>query len=130
VSFALSLLAAKGYRPLYLSARAEWLTERSRAFLRNEGFPRGILRTTQSALGLIGSAAMTYKTDELSVLAAKGLRPAFAFGNTDTDAQAYHSDDISDCIFYRYSDAMFDGRRIEGYSETLAEFGKLSPACP
>ena len=33
-------LAAKGYRPLYLSARPEWLTERTHAFLAFHGFPK------------------------------------------------------------------------------------------
>jgi phosphatidate phosphatase PAH1 len=128
---ALGLLAEKGYRPLYLTARAESLTQRSRDFLRVEGFPPGILRTTQNTLfGDSGAAAGMYKSAQLAGFAMKGLHPAYGFGNTDTDAQAYHDDSIANPIFYRFSDTAFNGRRIEAYSDLLMEFGSLPSACP
>jgi len=55
---------------------------------------------------------------------------AFGFGNSDTEAQAYHSDSVSRPIFFRYTDTAFNGRRIDAYSELLGDFGKLSAACP
>jgi hypothetical protein len=127
---ALTTLASKGYRPFYLTARAAWRTQRTRDFLRVEGFPAGIIRTTESALGLSGADATTYKTNELSALATKGLHPAFGFGNSDVEAQAYHSDTIQNTIFVRYTDSAFNARRIEAYSELLSELDGLVPACP
>jgi hypothetical protein len=127
---ALNRLAAKGYRPFYLTARAEWLTERTRAFLAKEGFPPGLVRTSLSALGLTGTAAADYKSAELAALAANGIHPAFAFGNTDTDAQAYQNAAVPKRFFYQFTDMAFGGRRIESYSELLGEFDSVQPACP
>ncbi|HET6279365.1 MAG TPA: hypothetical protein VFH73_00305, partial [Polyangia bacterium] len=45
---ALKALVAKGYRPLYLTARAEGLTERTHRFLSERGFPAGIVNTTSA----------------------------------------------------------------------------------
>jgi hypothetical protein len=127
---ALGILAAKGYRPFYLTARAEWLTQRSRDFLRVEGFPPGILRVTSTALGVSGAAAAMYKTVELATLAKSDLRPAIGFGNTDTDAQAYNDSSVAQRIFYQFTDTAHNGRRIEAYTELLGEFGNLPTVCP
>jgi len=40
---ALQILATKGLRPFYLTARPEWLTERTREFLNARGFPPGVV---------------------------------------------------------------------------------------
>src|SRR4029078_6555338 len=40
---ALSTLASKGYRPIYLTARPEGLVQRTRDFLSLRGFPPGIV---------------------------------------------------------------------------------------
>ena len=48
---ALRALAAKGYRPIYLTARPEWLVQRTRDFLEARGFPPGLVHTSTSALG-------------------------------------------------------------------------------
>jgi hypothetical protein len=127
---ALGLLASKGYRPFYLTARAEWRTERSRAFLTKEGFPPGILRISLDGLGLSGAAAANFKSAELAALAANGQKPTFGFGNTDTDAQAYENAAIPNRFFFKFTDTVFNGRRIEAYTELLGEFGNLPTACP
>ncbi|HET6279394.1 MAG TPA: hypothetical protein VFH73_00450, partial [Polyangia bacterium] len=82
---------------------------------------------------VMGAAAATYKTAALAALAGKGLVPSFSFGNTDTDAQAYESAVVTPLdhrIFFRFTDAMFKGRRIEAYTELLPEFSKLPAVCP
>jgi phosphatidate phosphatase PAH1 len=127
---ALGILAEKGYRPLYLTARSDSLTQRTRDFLRAEGFPPGIVRTTTSVFGESGTAAGMYKSGELAGFAMKGLEPTYAFGNTDSDAQAYHDDAIANPIFFKFTDSTFNGRRIEAYSDVLMEFENLPPACP
>lgn len=131
-SQALTLLASKGVRPFYLTARPEWLTGRTREFLDTNGFPPGIVHTTLSAIGAQGSSAVTYKSGELATLAARGLHPSWAFGNTATDAEAYNDANMqpmSQRVFFQFDDA-FGGRRIEAWAELLGEIGALPPQCP
>jgi hypothetical protein len=129
----LTLLAAKGYRPFYLTARPDWLVARTREFLSTEGFPPGILHTTVGAFaGATGAPAAMYKTAELATLAARGLTPAFLIGNTDTDAEAYASTPAppQNRLFYRFTDADHMGRRFESYTALLPELTPLPPRCP
>jgi phosphatidate phosphatase PAH1 len=87
---ALRALAAKGYRPMYLTARPEWLVQRTRDFLDKHGFPPGIVHTSTSLTGAgFGASAATFKSAELAMLAQKGLVPAYAFGNMPSDSDAY-----------------------------------------
>jgi hypothetical protein len=130
---ALTLLANRGYRAMYVTARPEQLVQRTRDFVAAKGFPPGIVHTTMSLTGANGSAAITYKTNELAMLAGKGLKPAWDFGNTETDAAAYENGGIqpkSHRIFFQFTDAAHGGRRIEAYSELLGEFGALPNVCP
>ena len=130
----LDLLVAKGYRPMYLTARPEWLVGRTREFLEAEGFPAGVLHTTLGALiGASGEPAARYKTAELAALAARGHKPTFVFGNTETDAQAYDSAGVEPRqhrLYFRFTDDQHMGRRFEAYTDLLAEFRSLPPACP
>jgi phosphatidate phosphatase PAH1 len=128
----LTLLAGMGYRPWYLTARPEWLVERTREFLAERGFPPGILHTTLSATGASGADAAAFKTEELELQAQKGLTPVYAFGNTDSDAQAYAAGGVApdgQRIFYQFSDDAFGGRRIEAYAELQNEFEAAEPVC-
>jgi phosphatidate phosphatase PAH1 len=129
---ALKALAAKGYRPFYLTARPEWLVKTTQDWIVAKGFPPGIVHTTLVGGGATGAAATTYKTDELALLAAKQLKAVFAIGNTDTDADAYDNaaiQPLSNRIFFQYTDAAHNGRRIEAYGPLVAEFGALASAC-
>jgi phosphatidate phosphatase PAH1 len=127
---ALSTLAAKGVRPFYLTARPEWLTQRTRDFLTLHGFPAGIVHTTLSGVGALGGQAVGYKTGELDWLASKGMSPMVAFGNTASDGEAYDNaavQPLANRIFFQFDDS-FGGRRIESYAELLGELGAL-PSC-
>lgn len=129
---ALSKLAARGYRPLYLTARPEWLVQASRDWLLQQGFPAGILHTTTGGTGALGNAATTFKSDELDALLAKGLVESYLIGNTATDADAYDHAGVmplANRIFFQFTDSAHGGRRIEAYSELLAEFGALPLVC-
>ena len=129
----LSLLAARGYRPFYLSARPEWLVGRSREFLATRGFPGGVLHTTLGGTGALGAAATEFKMRELQRLAQRGLRPAFAFGNTDSDADAYAKAAVTPAdkrLFVRFTDEAHGGRRVDSFNELLPELQALNPACP
>lgn len=135
---ALSALAARGYRPMYLTARPEWLVERTREFVRDRGFPPGIIHTTTSgALPANGTAAIDFKSGELAALKGKGLTPSFVFGNTDTDASAYDKSQVqpvSHRLFFQFGEPdgglVFGGRRFESYRTLLSDFLQLAPVCP
>jgi hypothetical protein len=127
---ALGLLARRGYLPVYLTARPEWLTERTREFLRERGFPPGVIHTTTSLTGALGGAAAAFKESELAALAGQGFVPRWAFGNKPSDGDAYAKAGIaplSNRVFYRMND-VHGGRRIEDYAELLAELA-ATPSC-
>jgi hypothetical protein len=126
---ALNALASKQYRPLYLTARPEFLVGRTREFIATHGFPTGIVRTTL-ALGATGGAATSYKLDGINALTQKGWVVAYAFGNTASDADAYFMANIGPNdhrIFFQYTDSAHASRRIEAYTELLGEFAALGP---
>lgn len=127
-----NIFAKKGYNIFYMTARPEWLGARTRAFFTQYGFPRGIVHTTLTKSGALGSEAATYKTNELKMIADRGLVPTYAFGNTASDADAYFNAGImpdDHRVFIQFDDAVHKGRRIEQYTELLGEAGALAPVC-
>jgi hypothetical protein len=125
-------LVSKGYHPMYVTARPEWLVERTRELVATYGFPPGVIHTTLGLTGATGASASDYKMTELAQLAGKGMLPAWAFGNTGTDAAAYESagvQPLSHRVFYQFDDSAFGGRRIEAYSELLADIEALPSLC-
>ncbi|HYX33052.1 MAG TPA: HAD family acid phosphatase [Oligoflexus sp.] len=128
---ALKGLVSKGYRPVYLTARPELSVQRTRDFVEERAFPDGRIETSlASLLGLTGSKAAAYKSDALNRLVDKGFEIAYAFGNTDTDAQAYENAGIptESRYFFKYNDKKFGGQRIESYRE-LNNFASLDGVC-
>lgn len=124
-------LVDKGYRAFYLTARPEFLGERTREFIETRGLPPGLYHTTLSLTGATGASAVTYKSDELDRLAARQLVPQWTFGNTSSDADAYEHGGVQPLvqrIFYRYDDA-HGGRRIDDYADLLPELQDLEPVC-
>ncbi len=128
---ALSGLAKRGYRPYYLSARAENLVSRTREFLTERRFPAGAIETSQAGLiGLNGDKAVQFKLEALQRLQARGFELVYAFGNTKTDAEAYAEAGIPDSqrFFYRFDDEDFGGERIESYLQ-LGKFETAPDLC-
>jgi hypothetical protein len=129
---ALSLLASKGYRPGYITARPEWLDRRTREFLAVHGFPRGIVHTTLVYEGANGDAAALYKSGEFKALREKGLVPAWVFGNKESDALAFDNamiEPLDHRVFFQFDDVEYGGRRIDSYEELLDEFDLLPDLC-
>jgi len=128
---ALTLLASKGMRPFYLTARPEWLDPRTREFLVADGYPPGVMHTTLDFLGATGAAAATFKTAELAVAVSKGAVIQWAFGNADTDAEAYDNADVQplDHRVFVGLDDTYGGRRIDDWSVLLSELNALPPVC-
>ncbi len=128
---ALSALASKGYRVVYLTARPEWLTGRTREFLVTAGFPTGIVHTTSGVTGAVGAAAASYKSGELSMLLGHGHAIAWGFGNKASDTDAYDAAKINPVdhrVFLQVDDA-HGGRRIESYTQLLPTLTALPAIC-
>ena len=104
---------------------------RTREFVSVKGFPLGIVHTTL-ALGALGANATTFKKGELNVAQNRGFVIDYAFGNTDSDAEAFFLSNVepgNNRIMYQFSDTKYGCRRIDAYSELLPEFQALSPVC-
>lgn len=128
---ALWALFDKGYHPFYLTARPEWLGDRTRAFIEQRGFPPGLYHTTLSFDGALGSAATDFKSGELDALADRMLDPVWVFGNTSSDGDAYEHANVQPLdhrIFFQYDDT-HGGRRIDDYNQLLGEFMALDAVC-
>ncbi|NJK32401.1 MAG: phosphatidylinositol transfer protein [Deltaproteobacteria bacterium] len=128
---ALGILQDKGFHAMYLTARPEWLVARTREFVEVRGYPPGIIHTSLFFDGATGDKAEAYKSGELAMLAGKGLVPIYVFGNTDSDAAAYHAANIlplENRVFFQFTDPQ-GGRRIESYGELIAEFEALADPC-
>lgn len=128
---ALWALRDKGYHPFYLTARPEWLGERTREFIEQRGFPPGLYHTTLSFDGALGSAATDFKSAELDALAERMLEPVWVFGNTESDGDSYEHVNVEPLdhrIFFKYDD-VHGGRRIDDYNQVLGEFLGLDPVC-
>lgn len=154
VSTTFQKLAALGYRPLYLTARPEPLAPHTRDFLRADkrgdargDLPNGVVHTTLGLTGAINSAAEAFKKNELDMLAKKGFRPTFGFGNRKSDVATYtaygvpygylfensdtalrHCSQIADLPLAtsRLDKGMF---RIQSYATAGTLVGKTSPVC-
>ncbi|MFO0673120.1 MAG: hypothetical protein U0235_26475 [Polyangiaceae bacterium] len=127
----LQALAAKGYRPFYLTARADLDIGRTREFIRARGLPDGIVHTTQLLVGLFGLPAAVFKEGELDLQKNRGLVATFAFGNQKSDAEAYDYARVerSRRFFYGFDDAQYGGRRIDSYTDILTEIKAVPSTC-
>lgn len=127
----ISALLKKGYRPIYLTARPEWLTDRTKQFLAAKGFPPGIVHTTTGLTGALNDAAAQFKSAELALIGKKGLAIHWAFGNKESDTDAYDAANVqpkSQRVFLQVDDA-HGGRRIEKYADLLGDAQNATLAC-
>lgn len=115
---ALGKLARAGLLPIYVTARPEWLTTRTRELLDANGFPPGVVVTTSTTVGALGDAANRYKSATLARLKTHGFVPAWAFGNQPSDADAYEAAGVpvAHRVFFQLDDP-HGGRRIERYGD-------------
>ncbi len=91
-------VSGAGFGVIYMTARDDALDVRTRAFLRNQGFPDGAifyndlgLRTAEERAMLSSSNHGKYKTRKLRELYAAGIPIVAGVGNTPTDAEAYRA---------------------------------------
>lgn len=128
---ALRAIVNRGYRPFYLTARPEFLVGRTREFLDVYGFPPGIVHTTTTLTGATGSAAVGYKSGELSDIYQKGFTALFGIGNTASDAEAFAGAGIADGqrLTYKFTDASFGCTRFDDYAALIPTFSGLELGC-
>lgn len=127
----LQTLAQKGYRPYYLTARADLDIGRTRDFIRQNGFPDGVIETTSLVVGEFGAAAAKFKEASLDRQKARGLVASFAFGNQKSDAEAFDHGGIprEHRFFFAFDDQQFGGRRVDSYVDLASELHALPSTC-
>lgn len=82
-------LAARGYQPVYLTARGDLFTSDTRAWLAAKGMPRGPLRLAPHLITLPGGDTVELKAGILNALNATGLDVEVGIGNRGSDVSAY-----------------------------------------
>lgn len=123
----------RGYHVFYLTARPEWLMQKTREWLADQGFPPGTIHTSNSKAGATGDAAVQFKSLELSILKSNtGLIPAFAFGNKDSDVKAFGSQGINpkQSFYFALEGDASGGVIHKDYASLLKVAEQAPPACP
>lgn len=88
----------RGYQLVYVTARGQQYTEKTRTWLADRGFPRGPLILSPSFLTLPGGDTIAYKEQALDSLASFDV--AAGVGNRASDVTAYaHAGLAGDSIF-------------------------------
>ena len=124
--------AERGYEIFYLTARPEWMAPLSREWLPLRGFPPGVLHTTLSKAGALGSAAVEYKSDELAWLHTHtGIVPSYGFGNKDSDVSAYVGGGIdpSGCYYFELDGDAQGGTIHDDYTQLVSMAEQAPLAC-
>lgn len=121
---------SRGYRMYYVSARPHWLATRTHEWLAERGYPPGLVRVTQTQTGIFGSAAVDFKSAVLADLADRvDIVPEYAFGNKDTDAQAFEGAGVPNRLLYQTDGELYGGRRFDDYAELSDEVAALPLVC-
>jgi phosphatidate phosphatase PAH1 len=124
--------AIRGYKVFYLTARPEWMTPLTREWLPLRGFPPGVLHTTLSKIGAVGSSATDAKTKELAWLhATTTIVPSYAFGNKTSDVAAYGGAGIepTGCYYYELDGDAKGGTIHADYTALVAVAEQAPLAC-
>lgn len=84
--------ADRNYNIIYLTAQPYWLSEKSQTWLREKGFPVGILHTYEGA-GILTAEKdiVDYKSKYLQSVIPKGVQIGYAYGNNAGDFKSYRA---------------------------------------
>ncbi len=127
---ALRTLAERGYAIFYLTARPDWLRARTHEWLRERGFPEGVVHTTLTFTGAFNGPAQEFKSAELAAVKTIFNRaPDYAFGNRASDVAAYASVSVAAgrAFFYRFDGDVGTGVHHDDY-RTLVSGLSMAPA--
>ncbi|MDD5222349.1 MAG: hypothetical protein PHE84_00030 [bacterium] len=125
----LNLYAGKGYQIFYLTARPYYQRFLTRMWLDQMGAPFGYVETADSFV--VGEATRAYKRGFLEQVKNElGYQVAVAYGNADTDQEAYEDAAIpEDRVFIIGPDAGLYGTPIQGdYAQHITSFVQDFPA--
>jgi phosphatidate phosphatase PAH1 len=86
---AFAAAVARGYQPVYLTARGQQYTSETRQWLADEGFPRGPLRLAASFVTLPGGDTVDFKVQAMQGITDAGFAIEAGVGNRDSDVTAY-----------------------------------------
>lgn len=121
----------RGYAIHYLTARPAWMTQASRLWLREKGFPEGVVRT--SAAELSPEAGIEFKRDDLKQMREQlELVPCFAFGHKASDVSLFGEAGIQVSRSY-YFDLVGDaagGKTHKDYKSLLTLAQQAPLRCP
>lgn len=115
----------RGYHPVFITARSYWYAKDSRRWLRDTlNLPDFTLRTTlANEQGLFETAQ--YKTEVMNEMQAAGLEFFRAYGNADTDAEAFINANVPLSDIYIIGDnAGINGTQpitTEGYEQHISD---------
>lgn len=118
----LGILASRGYHIAYVTARPDWLVGSTRDWLAEEGFPPGVVHTSDSSLGLFGAPATEYKVEDIRSMATHiGAVPSYGFGNKASDVSTYQQVGIApaNTAYIQLDGDLGGGIGIESYSELV-----------
>ncbi len=126
---------ARGYVPVYLTARGNRFTGATRQWLADNGMPRGLMRLSLGIAELPGEDTIRYKTGVMKDLQDAGLTVSVGIGNRASDIEAYETVGVaSDKIFIKLPEYLPDvqqpiaDRRATGvndYAELVSVFKAL-----
>lgn len=125
----LTTLAALGYRIVYLTGRPDWLREETRNWLSGHGFPSGILHTSVTDTGVDDNKE--FENRQLAALKEDTHRiPEVAFGNRESDVQAFAAAGIPHArsYFYRLEGDPHGGQVFQDYASLIPVL-KALPSC-
>lgn len=132
---ALSTLAKKGYKIVYITTRIPLFQSGLPDWLKQNGFPPGSLHVAQTASER--NYPEMYKANILAAYAVAGWHFAYAYGDSSTDFAAYADAKIpKDRVFAlkRKGDSECQGgvyeRCLEGWEDHLRDIEKNVPSVP
>lgn len=82
-------LRARGYTPVYVTARGDIFTNATRRWLVANGMPRGPMRLAAEAVTLPGQPTIDFKSDAFAELQDHGFAIGVGIGNRASDITAY-----------------------------------------
>ncbi len=86
---AFTYLAARGYQPVYITARGQQFMGDTRAWLAEQGFPRGPMMLAPSFITIPGGDTVDFKVGAMTTIRNAGLVIAAGIGNRASDVAAY-----------------------------------------
>lgn len=126
---AFTQLAARGYQPIYVTARGQQYTDATRTWLAAQGFPRGPLMLAASFVTLPGGDTVEFKATALGTITGAGLVLAAGIGNRATDVAAYGEVGLTgDRIFVSTSEFAheLEADLAAGRATGFATYGELA----